>query len=450
MKSKIGIVGLGKLGLPIACALAKRNFNVMGIEKSRDRRIQIQDFDSSIVEPEVLKLLRWFHDNPGSFTLGTCLPCAIHFAETLLVILPTPSETSGAFSGKFLFQVSDHIGRILGALKENKYILIVILSTVMPGTMDKIKKIIETASNKECGKDFDLCYSPELVAIGSIIKTYLNPDFVIIGESNSEAGKRLENIYKQLFLNNPPIIHMDYTNAEICKIALNAYITTKISFANTLAEICEKVPDANVDIITSTIGRDTRIGTRFFKGALGYSGYCFPRDGKALLSLASSVNIHAPISIGTDTVNERQPERIVDWVKNLLPKDRGSIGIGILGIAFKPDTNEIEESQGLKIAKMIADDGILVRVFDPLVGKNDLEHILYPRSNVHWGFDIEIILKHSDIVVIANPCKEFKGLEPEDFKEGSTIMDCWRILDASKFENQKKVKYFAIGVWSDK
>ena len=449
MKSKVGIVGLGKLGLPIACALAKRDFQVMGIEKSRDRRIQIQDFDSSIVEPEILKLLRWFHDNQGSFTLGTCLPCAIHFAETLFIILPTPSETSGAFSGKFLFQVSDHIGRILGALKENKYILIVILSTVMPGTMDKIKKIIETASNKECGKDFDLCYSPELVAIGKIIDSYLNPDFVIIGESNPEAGKRLEKLYKQLFLNNPPVIHMNYTNAEICKISLNAYVTTKISFANTLAEICERVLGANVDTITSTIGQDSRIGTRFFKGALGYAGFCFCRDPKALTYLASQVGIGTPLSIATDVINDRQPERIVNLVKNLLPEDRGLIGIGILGIAFKPDTNEIEESQGLKIAKMIADDGILVRVFDPLVGKNDLEHILYPRSNVHWGFDIEIILKHSDIVVIANPCKEFKDLELEDFKEGSTIIDCWRILDVSKFQNQKRVKYFAVGIYRD-
>ncbi|GAI87946.1 unnamed protein product, partial [marine sediment metagenome] len=171
MKPKIGIVGLGKLGLPIACALAKREFQVMGIEKNRDRRIQIQDFDSSIVEPEVLKLLHQFQNYPGSFTLGTCLPCAIHFAETLFVILPTPSETSGAFSGKFLFRISDHIGRILGALEEEKYPLIVILSTVMPGTMNKIKGIIETTSNKKCGKDFDLCYSPELVAIGSIIET---------------------------------------------------------------------------------------------------------------------------------------------------------------------------------------------------------------------------------------------------------------------------------------
>ena len=128
MKSKIGIVGLGKLGLPIACAVAKRGFEVMGIEKSRDRRIQIQNFDSSITEPGVLKLLHQFHDYhcPGSFALGTCLPCAIHFAETLFIILPTPSETSGAFSGQFLFKVSDHIGRILKDIKENKYILIVI------------------------------------------------------------------------------------------------------------------------------------------------------------------------------------------------------------------------------------------------------------------------------------------------------------------------------------
>ena len=441
MKPKIGIVGLGKLGLPIACATAKREFNVMGIEKSRDRRIQIQNFDSSIVEPGVLQLLRRFHDYPGSFILGTCLPCAIHFAEILFVILPTPSETSGAFSGKFLFKISDHIGRILEALKEKKYILIVILSTVMPGTMSKIKEILETTSKKKCGRNFDLCYSPELVAIGSIIETYLNPDFVIIGELNPKAGKRLEEFYKQLFLNNPPIIRMNYTNAEICKIALNAYVTTKISFANTLAEICEQVPGADVDTITNTIGQDSRIGTKFFKGALGYAGFCFPRDQGAFLHLASSINIHNPISIGTNTVNNRQPERIVNWVKNILPEN-GTVGI--LGIAFKPNTNVTEESQGLKIATQINKAGIITRIYDPLKPEN-LYKIL--PFNLIWDPSLESVLKSSDVVVIANPYKEFQNLEPQDFKENSKIIDCWRILDASKFKNQKRVKYFAVGIW---
>lgn len=222
MKSKVSIIGLGKIGLPIACALTKREFKVMGIEKSRDRRMQIQNFDSSIIEPEVLKLLHQFYDYhyPGSFTLGTCLPCAIHFAETLFIIPPTSDETSGIFSEKFLFKISDHTGRILRDIREEKYILIVILSIVIPGTMNKIKEIIETTSKKECGTDFDLCYSPQSVTIGNVIETYLNPDYIIIGESNPEAGKRLERLYGQLFLNNPPIMHMNYTNAENYKMEI--------------------------------------------------------------------------------------------------------------------------------------------------------------------------------------------------------------------------------------
>jgi len=225
MKPKIGVIGLGKLGLPIACALAKQGFQVMGIEKSRDRRIQIQNFDSSIVEPGVLKLLHQFRDYLGSFTMGTCLPCAVHFAEVIFVVLPTPSESSGAFSGEFLFKVSDHIGRILGTLKEKKYLLIVILSTVMPGMMDKIEEIIETTSKKKCGKDFDLCYSPVFIALGDIIHTFLNPDFVLVGESDPYARNILENIYSDICENNPPIIRMNFINAELSKLTLNAFIT---------------------------------------------------------------------------------------------------------------------------------------------------------------------------------------------------------------------------------
>ncbi len=444
MKEKVGIIGLGKLGLPIACAMAKRQFSVMGIEKNRDRRIEIKDRHSSIVEPEVLQLLRGFDDYPGSFTMNTCLPCAIQFIrETIFVMLPTPSDTHGAFSGKFLFRLIDHIGRILKDLKQDKYILIVILSTVMPGTMNQIKQTIENISNKKCGKDFDLCYSPELVAIGRIIDSYLNPDFVIIGESNPEAGKKLEVLYKQLFLNDPPVIHMNYVNAEISKMTLNAYITTKISFANTLAEICERIPGANVDTITSAIGRDSRIGTRFFKGALGFSGFCFPRDGKAFIHLASQVNINAQISTATNDVNERQPERIINWVEQILPKGRH---VGILGLAFKPGTNTTEESQGLKIAEGLIKKGIWTSIHDPLKPNNF--HDILPFS-LTWDPCLMSTLKDSDVVVIANSCKEFQDLKPEDFIEGAKVIDCWRILDASKFQNQKRVKYFAVGIYRD-
>lgn len=445
MKSKIGIVGLGKLGLPIACAMAKRGFEVMGIEKSRDRRIQIQNFDSSIIEPEVLRLLRQFRDYPGSFTMSTCLPCAVHFAEIIFIVLPTPSESSGAFSGEFLFRVSDHIGRILRDLKQEKYVLIVILSTVMPGMMDKIKEIIETTSKKKCGKDFGLCYNPEFIALGDIIHTFLNPDFVLVGESDPHAGNILENIYSNVCENNPPIIRMNFINAELSKLTLNAFITMKISFANTLAEICEKISKANVDKITFAVGKDRRVGEKYFKGAMPYSGHCFPRDSRAFRYVAKNVGANAPIAEATDEVNSHQIARIIEIIKKNL-KSSSQFRVGILGIAFKVGVNTTEESPGLKIAQQLAKEGLIVDIYDPVDIENLNELLL---ENMHPSLSVESCVAKADIIVITNPCKEFQDLGPENFKKNSMVIDCWRILDASKFKNQKRVRYFAIGV-SDK
>jgi len=439
MKPRISIVGLGKLGLPIFSCFISKGFKVIGIDNNSNRLKEISSLSTSIVEPQVSELLK---NHLRRNQLTTDLRSAILNSSLTFIMLPTPSETSGAFSGEFILGVCEEIGRILKT--KSTYHLIVILSTIMPGTMKKIQNSLEKYSDKRITKDFGLCYSPELVAIGNIVETYLNPDFVVIGESDSKAGKKLSGIYQQLFLNNPPIIHMNYTNAEICKIALNAFITTKISFANTLAEICERIPGANVDTITSTIGQDSRIGTRFFKGGLGPGGFCFPRDHKAFSYLSSQVGVGALLSTATDVANSRQAKRIVSWVENILPKNGE---VGVLGIAFKPGTNTIEESQGLKIAKEIAKKGILTRIYDSLKPEN-LDKILKDTPNIKWGFAVQNLLNHSDIVVIANQCKEFQDLKPGDFKKNSKVIDCWRILNASKFKNQELVKYFAVGIYN--
>ena len=153
----------------------------------------------------------------------------------------------------------------------------VLTSTVMPGmTGGPVRAALEETSGKRCGEDFGLCYGPEFIALGSVIRDFLNPDFLLIGESDSRSGEILEQLYHVVCENSPPVARMNLINAEITKLAVNTYVTTKISFANMLARICEKLPEANIDVVTSALGRDTRIGQKYLKGAVSYGDPAFP------------------------------------------------------------------------------------------------------------------------------------------------------------------------------
>lgn len=444
---KITIIGLGKLGLPFLAAFASRDFKVVGVDIDVNKLCKLSWGSFRLVEPKIDEILKRYTEN---YWITDKVQDAVQQTDLTLIIVPTPSDVSGAFSTQFILEVCKDIGEVLK--RKNTYHLIVVSSTVMPGSMVKIKESLETATGKQCGEDFGLCYSPELVAIGNVFDGFLNPDFVMVGESDPRAGRMLTEIYRDLFLNNPPIERSNFVNVELAKITLNAYITTKISFANSLGEICEAIPGADASRITSIIGRDRRIGGRYLKPALGYSGFCFPRDSRAFIHMAEKTGIGAPISEATDEVNDRQIDRIVAIVKKMLPHD----GIvGVLGIAFKPDTDTTEESQGLGIAQGLVDAGIQVLIHDPLQPE-DLENVLL--DGMEWVPELDHAIRTVDIVVIANPCQEYKDLKLGDFKKGATVVDCWKILDESEFGKQERfveveknrIKLLRLGAYFDK
>ena len=210
---------------------------------------------------------------------------AILNSEVTFVVVPTPSDDHGGFSTKYVGQAAREIGR---ALREKVgYHLIVLTSTVLPGSTEYgVVPLLEQASGKSCGEGFGCCYNPEFIALGSVIHDFLNPDFVLIGESDPLAGQRLVAIYNDVCDNKPPVARMSIINAELAKISVNTFVTMKITFANMLAAICEQLPGGDIDTVTSTLGLDSRIGQRYLKGALGYGGPCFPRDNLALAYLA--------------------------------------------------------------------------------------------------------------------------------------------------------------------
>lgn len=348
-------------------------------------------------------------------------------SDVTFIIVPTPSDESGAFSNECVLAVVEKLGAALR--KRSAYHVVVVTSTVMPGaTGGVISETLERSSGRSVGSDIGLCYNPEFIALGSVVNNMLRPDFLLIGESDRRAGDTVESVYKWVCENNPPARRMNFVNAELAKIAVNTFVTTKISYANMIADICDRLPGADADVVADAIGSDTRIGRKYLRGATGYGGPCFPRDNVAFAALASSVGARPDIARATDAINKYQIDRLVQAISS-----RVSDGarVAILGMSYKPDTSVVEQSQGLLLAKRLHDDGYVVTIHDPVAGEV-ASGIL--GSGVVRADSIEDALQNVDIAIIVTPWPEYARLSKANLPRVVPVIDCWRILttDASR------------------
>lgn len=404
-----------------------------GIEVDPSKIEAVNQGRSPIYEPGLEDMIR---SNKERLRATANYLDAIAKSSVTFVVVPTPSDRHGAFSLRFVTPAMEKIGRALS--KKNSYHLVVLTSTVMPGSMDgAVKPILEKNSRKRCGEGFGLCYSPEFIALGNVIKGLMNPDFVLVGESDAPAGGKLARIQQQICTNSPPVERMNFLSAELAKISLNSFVTMKMSFANTLAEICEKLPGADVDRVTSAIGRDRRVGGAYLKGAIGYGGPCFPRDNIAFARLAESVGAQASLAKSTHEVNLGQVERILGLLKKA-GVSRGDT-VAVLGLSYKPDTNIIDESQSVMLAKRLSEDGMNVRVYDPAAMQN--AHAVLD-SSVSYDDSAAESVKKSDACVVATPWPEFETINPR-FLKGKVVLDCWRLLYSKRTYAKR---YLAIGL----
>jgi UDPglucose 6-dehydrogenase len=268
----------------------------------------------------------------------------------------------------------------------------------------------------------------------------LYPDMILIGESDERSGAILETFYQGVCDNDPKIRRMNFVNAELTKLSVNTFVTTRISYANMLAQVCETLPGADVDVVTSAIGCDTRIGQKYLKGALGYGGPCFPRDNVAFSALARSNGAPALLAEATDQLNRQQVPRLGAMILARLPKNGTA---GVLGLSYKPDTGVIEESQGVALAKYLLKSGVHVVVFDPEAMDNAREQL---EGRVTFASGPAECARQADVLAITTPWPEFKKLTPQDFKRPGAkpvVLDCWRILPREKFE--EVVEYLTLG-----
>lgn len=355
----ISVFGLGKLGLCTAACFAAKGHAVIGVDTDTALVDALLKKECPIDEPGLEKLL--FHP-PVPLTVTQDAARAICDTEVSLIIVPTPSLPDGSFTNEYIIAALRTIGPLLADKKT--YHCIVVVSTVMPGSCDAaFVPLLEELSGKTCPKGFGLVYNPEFIAIGSVIHDFLNPDMVLIGESDLNAGRIMEQVYKSVCESDPYVARMSLVNAEITKLSLNCYVTLKVSFVNELSALCEKVPGADIDSITGALGADTRIGGKYLRGGLGFGGPCFPRDNVAFQRFAENAGYTPRLSPQVVAINAGVVARIVELIDESVTPGQGTLAV--FGLSYKAGTHIIEQSQSMLLIEELLRRGYRVAIHDP-------------------------------------------------------------------------------------
>jgi UDPglucose 6-dehydrogenase len=433
--TKYSVIGLGKLGASMTAAIAKGGHDVIGVDVVQ-RSVELVNAGHAPVQETNLE--ETIAANQTRIRATMSHEEAILNSDVTFVIVPTPSDHRGAFSLQYATWAFREIGRALA--KKSDYHLVVLTCTVLPGSMRYgLLPILEKESGKVCGRDFGLCYSPEFIALGSIIHDFLNPDFTLVGEFDERAGSLLESCYAEIMENKPRCKRMSLENAELTKVALNTFVTTKITYANMLVDLCERIPGGNVDVVTDALGCDHRIGHKYLKGALGYGGPCFPRDNLALGFMARALGTQVAIAEITDQFNRALPEQIVERLRPVMPL---GCTAAILGLAYKPYSHVVEESQGIYLAKALNKAGMRVLGYDPLAGAAARTELAYHALVLD---SLEKCLEQADVVLITTPDPAFKALRADQFSHRPVVVvDFWRLL-AQELAGQANLHYVAVG-----
>src|SRR3984893_7831580 len=359
MKSieSISVCGLGKLGACMAATFAARGFPVIGIDIDPEKIRKVNAALPPVDEPLLGETMA---ESKGRLR-ATDDPAETVQTDASFFIPPSPSLPDGSFSNEYLLKAMQPIAKAVRQAGKTGHIF-VCSSTTNPGAVDTVLiPMLEKETGWTCGSEFHVCYNPEFIALGNVINGLLEPDLVLVGESDPESGAALEELYRQYTRNKCRIARMSIISAELTKISVNSYITMKISFTNQLRMIAEQFSKADINLILDAIGTDTRIGHKYLRPGLSFGGPCFPRDNRLLAHAARQVGMEAPLAEASDRTNELTKS-------NLLEKVKGLVSVGetvlVLGISYKPDTYITEESAGLHLAQNPKRLGYRVLVHD--------------------------------------------------------------------------------------
>jgi UDPglucose 6-dehydrogenase len=420
---KISIIGTGYVGLSTGVGFAVKGNEVVCVDINKGKVEKINQGVSPIYEPLLDDYLKRVLKE-GKFRATTDLKGAIEGTGVSFISVGTPSREDGSIDLKYIEEVSKQIGEVLRNKKE--YHVVVVKSTVVPETTEKVViPNLEKSSGKKAGANFGVCMNPEFLKEGKAMEDFLKPDRVVIGSIDRRSGDVIEKLYKNF---QSPMLRTDLKTAEMIKYASNALLATKISFSNEIGNVCKKL-GIDVNDVMKGVGLDSRISGKFLNAGCGYGGSCFPKDVDALIWKAKDIGYEPKLLQEVHDLNLRQKVLIVDQLEGKIGGLEGKT-IAILGLAFKPDSDDIREASSVSIISKLLEKGAKVKAYDPKA-KENMKRIF---PGITYMSNARNTLKDSDACIVLTEWKEFSDLREDDFKtmRSKVIIEGRRALDRGK------------------
>jgi UDPglucose 6-dehydrogenase len=430
---QIAVIGTGYVGLVTGTCFAETGNNVTCVDIDPKKVEKLNNGELTIYEPG-LENLFLHNKKQGRLHFTLDLAAAIKDAQLIFLALPTPPDEDGSADLKYILNAAADIGKLL-----TDYKVIINKSTVPVGTAEKVRAAIAATTTVE----FDVVSNPEFLREGMAVEDFMKPDRVVIGSSSPKAAKLMETLYEPFVRQGNPIYFMDERSAELTKYAANAYLAMRISFMNEIANLCDKT-GGNVDMVRLGMGSDTRIGKRFLFPGIGYGGSCFPKDVLALHTTAKNYNYDFKILNSVINVNERQKSVLVDTI---LAHFGGSVKgkkIGIWGLAFKPNTDDIREAPAINIMNALLDAGATIAAYDPAGMPNMKEKF---GNRIEFTDDQYAAIQNADALAILTEWNEFRT---PDFNEITKLLNAKVVFDGRNVLSIDQMKelgytYYSIG-----
>ena len=433
----LSVIGLGKLGLGLAACLARGGFDVLGVDLDPRVVDHVNDKGSAFDEPGIASAVA--ATTGVTLRAVTEISAAVAHGDTAFVLVPTPSRPDGGFDSGTVAQVVTDLCSAIRAHNKQQF-LIVVGSTVSPGTIaGTLVPIVEKIMEQPIGETVSVCYHPEFVALGSVVMDFERPDLILIGEAQEAAGAEVERIVLRVARNNPPVHRMSFASAEIAKLALNNFLTVKISFANFLSQICSRIDGADVDAITGALAADSRIGGKYLRAGPPFGGPCFHRDVQALAALAQQTG---------------QPTRLLEWISEINGAQQRSLAetvcrqleilgvrsVGVLGLSYNDSAPYVIEAASLALIKTLHAAGVHVIAHD----SRSMEAALLVAGELFTpAATAADCVQATPVVVLLNRdpsyIKAVAGYRGDDDK---VVVDCWRALDPQAVAHNVKVVKF--------
>lgn len=428
---KLAFIGSGYVGLVSAAGYANLGNSCVCIDVDKKKVQMINDAISPIYENGLVELLSELRKNNklrASHNYSDIKECSIIF-----ICVGTPSKKNGSIDLSYIESSAREIGKIIHGAPDFR--VVIVKSTVVPGTtLDFVLPILEEASGKKAGVDFGIAMMPEFLKEGSALMDFEKPDRIVVGAQDEKTFAKIRELNLQIKCEK---FEVPIPVAEMIKYASNSFLATKISFINQLANLCDKI-DLDIDLVAKGMGLDSRINPHFLKAGPGYGGSCFPKDVSALMAFSAKKGVEPTLLEAVTEINYLQPLRMIELAKNEV--DLNGLHVSILGLSFKPDTDDIRESPALKLVSELEKMNCKISAYDPKA----MDNFRKLHAKIIYCKSIEDALKDSRACFIVTDWKEFK--KPISFYEAHManplIIDSRRILDVSAIG---RAKYLAIG-----